>query len=44
MIIPLVAIGDYSINDYWWLFYYWLLTIILLMAIGDYFIVHINDY
>jgi uncharacterized membrane protein len=29
----LVPIGGYSINGYWWL-----LMIILLMAIGDYFI------
>jgi len=49
-----MAIDDYSINGYWWLFYKWLLVvfykwllvvfykwllvIILLMAIGGYFI------
>jgi hypothetical protein len=31
-----MAIGDYSINGYWWL-----LVAILLMTIGGYFI---NDY
>jgi len=31
-----MAIGGYSINDYWWLFYSWLLVVILLMAIGGY--------
>jgi len=35
------AIGGYSINGYWWLFYSWLLLDILFMAIGGY---SINDY
>jgi len=39
--ILLMAIGVYSINGYWWLFYYWLLMVILLMAIGGY---SINGY
>jgi len=34
--IILMAIGGYSINGYWWLFYSWLLVTILLMAIGGY--------
>jgi 4-hydroxybenzoate polyprenyltransferase len=34
----LMAIGGYSINDYWWLFYQWLLVVVLLMSIGGYFI------
>ncbi len=33
-----MAIGDYFINGYCWLFYQWLLVAILSMAIGDYFI------
>jgi hypothetical protein len=41
MIILLMAIGGYSINDYWWLFYSSLLVAILLMVINDYFT---NDY
>jgi hypothetical protein len=39
MDILLMAIGDRSINGYWWIFYYgywWLLMIIILMDIGDY--------
>ncbi len=28
MIIILVTIGGYSINGYYWLFYWWLLVII----------------
>jgi hypothetical protein len=36
-----MAIGRYSINGYWWLFYQWLLMVILSMVIGGYFI---NDY
>jgi len=31
-----MAIGGYSINDYWWLFYKWLLMDILLVDIGAY--------
>jgi hypothetical protein len=31
-------IGSYFINAHQWLFYYWLLVVILLMAIGRYFI------
>jgi hypothetical protein len=31
-----MAIGGYSINGHWWLFYYWLLVAILLMAVGGY--------
>jgi hypothetical protein len=26
MAIILVAIGGYFINDYWWLFYWWILV------------------
>ncbi len=33
-----MAIGDYFINGYGWLFYKWLLVAILLMVIGGYFI------
>ncbi len=33
-----MIIGGYFINDYWWLFYLWLLVIIVLMVVGDYFI------
>jgi hypothetical protein len=33
-----MAIGDYSTNDYWCLFYQWLLVAILLMDVGGYFI------
>jgi hypothetical protein len=36
-----MAIGGYSINGYWLLFYKWLLVAIILMAIGYCFI---NDY
>jgi hypothetical protein len=36
-----MAIGGYFINDYWWLFYSWLLVAILLMVIGGY---SINGY
>jgi hypothetical protein len=36
-----MAIGDYSMNGYWWLFYQWLLVVNLLMDIGDY---SINGY
>jgi hypothetical protein len=31
-----MAIGDYSINGYWWLFFLWLLMAILLMAMDGY--------
>jgi hypothetical protein len=31
-----MAIGNYSINGYLWLFYYWLLVAITLMGIGCY--------
>jgi len=31
-----MATGGYSINGYWWLFYFWLLMAILLMATGGY--------
>ncbi len=42
----LVAIDDYFINGYQWLFYQWLLVVILLVPIGGYFIsgYSINDY
>jgi hypothetical protein len=40
----LVAIGGYSINCYWWLFYSWLLTVFLFMIIGGYFLMAINIY
>jgi len=36
-----MAIGYYSINDYWLLFYQWLLVVILLMTIDGYYV---NDY
>jgi hypothetical protein len=36
-----MAIGGYSINCYWWLFYQLILVVILLIAIGDY---SINGY
>jgi hypothetical protein len=59
-----VAIGGYSINDYWWIFCYWIsivingyyindywyifcyciLVIIILVAIGGYSIMDIDDY
>jgi hypothetical protein len=38
VVILLIAIDGYFINDYWWLFYYWLLVAILLMGIDGYFI------
>jgi len=38
VVILLMAIGGYSINDYRWLWYQWLLVAILLMAISGYFI------
>jgi hypothetical protein len=41
MAILLMAIGRYSINGYWSLFYQWLLVALLLMAIGRY---SINGY
>jgi hypothetical protein len=31
-----MAIGGYSMNDYWWLFYQWLLMDILLLDIDVY--------
>jgi hypothetical protein len=31
-----MAIGDYYIDGYWWLFYSWLLVTIILMATGGY--------
>jgi hypothetical protein len=36
-----MAIDDYSINGYWWLFYLWLLVVIISVAISDY---SINGY
>jgi hypothetical protein len=36
-----MAIGGYSINGYWWLFYQWLLVVIFLITIGGYCI---NSY
>jgi len=41
MVIILVAIGEYSINGYWWLFYCKPLVVILLAAIDGY---SIDDY
>jgi hypothetical protein len=38
MAIILVDIGGYYINDYWWIFCYWILVVIILMIIGRYFI------
>jgi hypothetical protein len=38
MAILLIAIAGYSIHDYCWFFYEWLLVIILLVTIGGYFI------
>ncbi len=38
VIILLMVIGDYFINEYWWLFYSWLLVVILLMVIDGYYI------
>jgi hypothetical protein len=32
----LMAIDDYFMNGYWWLFYQWLLVAILSMVIGGY--------
>jgi len=48
----LMVIGDYSINGYWRLFYYWLLVVIyywllvtiLLLAIGGYLLMAIGGY
>ncbi len=34
----LVNIVGYYINGHWWLFYRWQLMVIILMAIGGYFI------
>jgi hypothetical protein len=31
-----MAIGGFSTNGYWWLFYQWLLVAIVLMAINGY--------
>jgi len=36
MVILLMAIGDYSIDGYWWLLYYKPLVIILLVVIDGY--------
>jgi hypothetical protein len=36
VIIILVSIGCYSTNDYWWIFYIFLLVVILLMVIDGY--------
>jgi hypothetical protein len=36
VVILLVAIGDYSIISFWWLFHNWLLVAILLLAFGGY--------
>jgi hypothetical protein len=33
-----VAIDGYYINGHWWLLYRWRLMVIILMAIGGYFI------
>jgi hypothetical protein len=41
VVILSIAIGGYSINGYWWLFFQWLLVAILLMPIGGY---SINAY
>jgi hypothetical protein len=50
MVIILMAISGYPINDYWLIFYcgyWWLLISIILMVIGEYFIMDIvisNEY
>jgi hypothetical protein len=47
MVIILVVTGGYSINGYWWIFYYgywWLWMTIILLAIGEYSIVDIRGY
>jgi hypothetical protein len=31
-----MAVGGYSIDGCWWLFYLWLLVVILLMVVGGY--------
>jgi hypothetical protein len=36
MVILLVIIHGYSIGDYSWLFYWWLLMVILLVIINGY--------
>jgi hypothetical protein len=38
VVILLVAICDYSIGGYLWLFYWWLLMAIILMTISGYYI------
>jgi hypothetical protein len=43
----LVIINEYYINGYWWILYcgyWWLLLTIILMAIGEYYIVDIGGY
>jgi hypothetical protein len=32
-----MAINSYSIGGYLWLFFWWLFVVILLVAIGDYY-------
>jgi hypothetical protein len=36
MVIQLLAIGDYSIVNHWWLFYWWLLMVIDGYSISEY--------
>jgi hypothetical protein len=40
VVIIFMDIGGYSINGYWWLFYYRPLVVILSMDIDGYFIVN----
>jgi hypothetical protein len=44
MAILLMAIGDYFIGGYFFIKYWWLLMVIVLVAIGEYFIVNIGGY
>jgi len=37
-----MAIGGYSINGCWWLFYEWLLVVIVLEVIIDYYMLYYN--
>ncbi len=39
-----MAIGGYSINGYWELFYKWLLVVILQMTIGCYTVMTVSGY
>jgi len=39
-----MVIGEYSIGGYWWLLIGIILVTIILMVIGEYFIVDIGGY